>query len=168
MSTYFSELVPPFAHSLALLTHLLASHWSLRSRALLRYAALIRSLAPSFMRELMGKRSMSVNQMREFHEVSWSALSPRFCAGFLDAPSHLYKGVCPSLRLSLRLPVQPSNHRSVTPIQKCTLSASNGQHWLVLFPFVDVLWPSVDIGCFLKRLSINDARCAKKWRWPSR
>ena len=43
---------------------------------------------------------------------------------FLDAPSHLYKRVCPSVRPSVRRAVGPSVRRSVTPSLRRVRGAS--------------------------------------------
>ena len=47
----------------------------------------------------------------------------RLTRKFLDAPAHLYKRVCPSVR--------PYVRTSVTPVRKCVAGASNGQYWLL-------------------------------------
>ena len=58
----------PFTRSLAPLTHSLAPHCSLRSRAPLRSFA--HSLAHSLIPELMGKRFFSMNKTCRFHTFS--------------------------------------------------------------------------------------------------
>ena len=47
---------------------------------------------------------------------------------FLDAPSHLYKRVCPSVRPSVRRSVGPSGRRSVTPSLRRVLGASYAEY----------------------------------------
>ena len=44
---------------------------------------------------------------------------------FLDASSHLYKWVCPSVR--------PSVHGSVTPVEKPPRGTSNCRFWLLFY-----------------------------------
>ena len=96
----------PLAHSLAPLTHSLAPYCSLRSRAPLR--SFVRSLARSLAPELMGKIFLNESILYSFNPL---------CIGqkhtFLDAFSHLYKRVCPSVGPSVRPSIRPSVHMSV-------------------------------------------------------
>ena len=92
--TYSKPLARPLSHSqallthsLALLTHLLGQQCLLRSRLLLH--SFIHTLTLSLTFELKRK-------------------------GFLDATTHLYKRLCPS--------VGPSIHRSVCPVTRVIFS----------------------------------------------
>ena len=75
-------LTRPLTRSLAPLTHSLAAHCSLRSRAPLR--SFVCSLAHSLTPELMGKWFLSKNLMRQFHTVSAHCALP-----LLDSRSSL-------------------------------------------------------------------------------
>ena len=103
------------ARSLAPLTHSLAPHCSLCSRAPLR------SFAHSLASELMGKRFMSMNLMRRFHTISTHCASVHrsvrnaisqtrarliFCrvTVFLG----VYRRVCPFVHRSIRRSVRRS------------------------------------------------------------